>query len=190
MDFIKIYINDTEYKVKVADTEETRRRGLQNVKELPKDEGMLFIFDRPQTVSFWMKDTYIPLDIVFINEDQEVVSVYKGQPLNEEVAEEDNVKYVLEVNQGSGIKEGDDLEFEDDEDVPTMKVIGIDGGVQMELIGGERIFSRKNTKTLIRMAKKADATKKDSDYKKLGKKIFSYIKQQDDRDPEYVVKKD
>ena len=48
----------------------------------------------------------------------------------------------------------------------------------------------KNTRTLIRMAKKADATKSDSDYKRLGKKMFSYIKQQDNRDPEYVVKKD
>ena len=185
-----IHIGNKQYQVTLAETEEDRRKGLQNIKELPKDEGMLFIFDNPQTVSFWMKDTYIPLDIIFIDDDQEVISTYKGNPLNEEVVEEDNVKYVLEVNQGSGIKEGDDLEFEDDEDVPTMKVIGIDGGVQMELVGGERIFSRKNTKTLIRMAKKADTTKKDSDYKRLGKKVFSYIKQQDDRDPEYVVKKD
>jgi hypothetical protein len=46
----------------------------------------------------------------------------------------------------------------------------------MELWGGERIFSRKNTKTLIRMSKKANLTKKDSDYKRLGKKMFEYIK--------------
>lgn len=189
---MKVYINNSEYNVRIAETNEDRRKGLQGVKNLPKDEGMLFIFEQPQTVQFWMKDTYIPLDIIFIDEDQEVISIYRGTPMSEEVVEEDNVKYVLEVNKGSGVKEGDDLEFEDDdeEDLPIMKVIGEDGSVQMELVGGERIFSRKNTKTLIRMARKADSTKKDSDYKKLGKKMFSYIKQQDTRDPEYVVKKD
>lgn len=187
---MKIEIGDKEYNVKVAKTEEEREKGLQNVKELPEDEGMLFIFDNPQTVGFWMKDTLIPLDIIFINEDMEVISIYKGKPVNEDIAEEDNVKYVLEVNQNSGIKEGDELDIEDDEDIPTMKVIGSNGETQMELKGGERIFSRKNTRTLIRMAKKADATKSDSDYKRLGKKMFSYIKQQDNRDPEYVVKKD
>lgn len=187
---MKIEIGDKEYNVKVAKTEEEREKGLQNVKELPEDEGMLFIFDNPQTVGFWMKDTLIPLDIIFINEDMEVISIYKGESRNEDIAEEDNVKYVLEVNQNSGIKEGDELDIEDDEDIPTMKVIGSNGETQMELEGGERIFSRKNTRTLIRMAKKADATKSDSDYKRLGKKMFSYIKQQDNRDPEYVVKKD
>lgn len=187
---MKIEIGDKEYNVKVAKTEEEREKGLQNVKELPEDEGMLFIFDNPQTVGFWMKDTLIPLDIIFINEDMEVISIYKGESRNEDIAEEDDVKYVLEVNQNSGIKEGDELDIEDDEDIPTMKVIGSNGETQMELEGGERIFSRKNTRTLIRMAKKANATKSDSDYKRLGKKMFSYIKQQDNRDPEYVVKKD
>jgi hypothetical protein len=57
-----------------------------------------------------------------------------------------------------------------------MKVIGPDGEVQMELEGGERIFSRKNTRTLIRMAKRADLSKSDTDYKRLGNKMFSYIK--------------
>ena len=187
---MKIEIGDKEYNVKVAKTEEEREKGLQNVKELPEDEGMLFIFDNPQTVGFWMKDTLIPLDIIFINEDMEVISIYKGESRNEDIAEEDDVKYVLEVNQNSGIKKGDELDIVDDEDIPTMKVIGSNGETQMELEGGERIFSRKNTRTLIRMAKKADATKSDSDYKRLGKKMFLYIKQQDNRDPEYVVKKD
>ena len=106
------------------------------------------------------------------------------------MAEEDNVKYVLELNQNSGVKEGDEVDIEDNEKLPTMKVIGSDGSVQMELNGGERIFSRKNTRTLIRMAKRAKASKADKDYKALGKKMFSYIKQQDEREPEYVEKKD
>ena len=181
-----IKINDKEYQVKVAKTEEDRRKGLQGVKELKQNEGMWFVFDSPQTVQFWMKDTEIPLDIIFIDEDYTVISIYKGKPNSETIAEEDNVNYVLELNQDSGVKEGDEIDIDDEEDVPTMKVIGPNGEVQMELEGGERIFSRKNTKTLIRMAKRADETKTDTDYKRLGNKMFSYIKQQDEREPDYV----
>lgn len=187
---MKIEIGDKEYNVTCARTEEERIKGLQGVTELKDDEGMLFFFDEPDTIDFWMKDTKVPLDIIFINEDMEVISVYQGEPENENIAEEDNVKFVLEVNQGSGIEEGDELDIEEDEELPKMKVIAPDGSTQMELEGGERIFSRKNTRTLIRMAKRAKSTKSDSDYKKLGKKMFSYIKTQDEREPEYVEKKE
>lgn len=183
-----IKINNKEYKVKIAQTEEERRKGLQGIKHLPENEGMWFVFDEPQTVQFWMKDTEIPLDIIFIDDEETVISVYKGKPLSETIVEEDNVNYVLELNQDSGVKAGDEVET--DENIPTMKVIGPDGEVQMELEGGERIFSRKNTKTLIRMAKRADLSKSDTDYKRLGNKMFSYIKQQDEREPEYVELKD
>lgn len=178
---MKIEIGDKEYEVKVAQTEDEKMKGLQGVTELPENEGMLFIYDEPQTVGFWMKDTEIPLDIIFINEDQEVISVYEGAPNDDTIAEEDNVKYVLEVNQGSGIGEGDDFDMDD-----TMKVIGPDGQPQMELEGGERIFSRKNTKTLVRMAKRAYKSKAEKDYKALGKKAFKYLDTQDSNKPEYV----
>ena len=151
---------------------------------------MLFFFEEPQTVGFWMKDTKIPLDIIFIDDDMEVISIYQGEPESETIAEEDGVRFVLEVNQNSGIKEGDELDIEEDEKLPTMKVIAPDGSTQMELQGGERIFSRKNTRTLIRMAKKAKSTKSEVDYKRLGKKMFEYIKAQDNRKPEYVEKKE
>ena len=187
---MKIEIGDKEYNVTCARTEEERIKGLQGVTEMKDDEGMLFFFEEPQTVGFWMKDTKVPLDIIFISEDMEVISVYQGEPENESIAEEDNVKFVLEVNQGSGIEEGDELDIEEDEKLPKMKVIAPDGSTQMELEGGERIFSRKNTRTLIRMAKRASKSKEDKDYKALGKKMFTYLKQQDEREPEYVEKKD
>lgn len=187
---MKIEIGDKEYNVTCARTEEERIKGLQGVTELKDNEGMLFFFEEPQTVGFWMKDTLIPLDIIFINEDMEVISVYQGNPKSKSIAEEDNVKFVLEVNQGSGIKEGDELDIEENESLPKMKVIAPDGSTQMELQGGERIFSRKNTRTLIRMAKKAKSTKSEVDYKRLGKKMFEYIKAQDNREPEYVEKKE
>ena len=186
MKVVNIEIGKQRYKVEVACTEEDRIKGLQGRESLDEDKGMLFVFDEPDTIDFWMKDTLIPLDIIFIDEDMEVISIYKGKPKSTTMAEEDNVKFVLEVNQNSGIQEGDELDIEEDEELPTMKVIAPDGSTQMELKGGERIFSRKNTRTLIRMAKKAKSTKSDSDYKRLGKKMFSYIKQQDEREPEYV----
>ena len=191
MEKVKISVEDKEYTVEIAKTEEERAKGLQNRKSLGDSEGMLFVFDKPQTVGFWMDKTEIPLDIIFIDEDEEVISVYKGKPFSKEIVEEDDVKYVLEVNQNSGIKEGDEMEFPDEdskEEKILTKVIAPDGSTQMELEGGERIFSRKNTRTLIKMAKRADETKSDTDYKRLGNKMFKYIKQQNNRKPDYVTK--
>lgn len=186
---MRVEVNDKIYKVRVAITDEEKDKGLQGVKELPEDEGMLFIYDEPQTVGFWMAETEIPLDIVFINEDEEVISVYHGQPNDRTIAEEYNVKYVLEININSGIKEGDEVDIEDDEEdseEAKMMVIGPDGGIQMELEGGERIFSRKNTRTLISIAKRAYNSQEDKDFKALGKKVFKFLDGQDSRKPEYV----
>lgn len=185
---MKIEIGDKEYNVEVARTEEEKIKGLQEKESLGENEGMLFIYDEPQELAFWMKDTAIPLDIVFIDEDGEVISVQQGQPYDETLLEEDGVMYVLEVNQNSGIQPGDELDIEDDDDdkQPVMKVLAPDGSTQMELEGGERIFSRKNTKTLIKMAKRAYSSELDKDYKALGKKAFKYLHIQDTNTPEYV----
>lgn len=179
-----IHIGDKEYNVKEAHTEEEKRKGLQDVTELPKNEGMLFFFDQPQEVSMWMQNTLIPLDIIFINEDDEVIKVVQGIPNNETPIVVQDTLYVLEVNANSGIKEGDELEIEDDG--PIMKVLAQDGTSQMSLFGGERIFSRKNTVVLIRKAKKADKTKSENDLRALGRYMFKCIKGQDERPAEYV----
>ena len=179
-----IRIGNKEYNVKEVTTPEDKAKGLSGVESLPEDEGMLFIFDPPEDVKFWMKDTLIPLDIIFINEDQEVVKVHQGIPNDETLIEVPNIAYVLEVNANSGIKVGDELELE--EDAPIMKVLAQDGSEQYSLWGEERIFSRKNTKELVRKAKKADQSKLDKDYKALGKYMFKCIKIQDNREPEYV----
>lgn len=182
----KIKVGGKEFNVKEARTEEEKEKGLQGVKELPENEGMLFIFDPPEDVSMWMKDTLIPLDIVFINDEQEVTHVEEGVPNTETLITVNDTAYVLEVNKDSGIKEGDELEMEDDSDGPVMKVLAQDGSTQMDLWGGERIFSRKNTVILIKKAKKADFSKDDKDYKALGRYMFKCIKGQDERPPEYV----
>lgn len=182
-----IEVNNKKYNVLVARTEEERETGLQDKEELAENEGMLFVFPEEQHVDFWMKDTKIPLDIIFINSDLEVISVKEGEPLSEDFLSEDNVQYVLELNQKSGIQKDDDVILDDitDDDI-KMYVIGSDGKPQYELTGGERIFSRPNTRVLISKAKKAFKSKSDSDYKSLGKQLFKYLKIQNSNEPEYV----
>lgn len=179
-----IHIGNKEYKVQEAHTEEEKEKGLQGVSSLPEDQGMLFFFEEPQEVSMWMKDTLIPLDIIFINEDNEVVKVAQGEPNDETPIIAQDTLYVLEVNKDSGVKKGDELEIQDEG--PVMKVLAQDGSSQMDLWGGERIFSRKNTVVLIRKAKKAALTNSDKDIKALGRYMFKCIKGQDERPNEYV----
>ena len=135
-----------------------------------------------------MKDTSIPLDIIFIDLDLTVKAVYQGVPESEDMMTENDITFVLELNINSGIKVGDELEFSPNSKMRSdkMSVLNVDGTSQMELEGGERIFSRPDTKTLVRFAKKAVYTQKDSDYKAVGKRVFKFIETQNQNDPEYV----
>lgn len=194
-----IEIADKKYKVLIAETEEEKNQGLSNVESMEDSEGMLFNYSsNPQgSLVFNTKDMDFPIDIIFINDDDEVVAVEYGEPKSDEVIEciadpDEKLVYVLEVNANSGIQIGDELDFEDEDDdiseeeIDKMYILGPDGKPQMDLVGGERIFSRKNSRNLIKLAKRANKSKKDSDYKKLGKTIFKYIHQQDARPHEYV----
>ena len=184
---MKIEIGNKKYDVQVMESEEDKEKGLQDVNYLPENEGMLFIYEEPEEISFWMDQTPLPLDVIFINEDYEVISVHQGVPNSQEPMTEQNVMYVLEVNEGSGIKAGDELEFEDDEKSESkMLVLDENGNVQVTLEGGERIFSIKNTKVLIKMANRAYKSKKDSDYAALGNKVFKFLDIQDSNKAEYV----
>lgn len=184
---VDITIGDKKYKVEIAGTPEKQEKGLMGRESLPENQGMLFIYDEPQDLSYWMKNTLISLDIIFIDDDMEVVSVKQGQPMSEEPITEDDVQYVLEVNSNSGIEEGDQLVVEDSDDKEySMHVLFPDGSTQMNLKGGERIVSRRETKILIKKAKKAEASKTDGAYRALGRYIFKVLKRQDSREPEYV----
>lgn len=186
-----VNIGNKTYNCQVAESEEDKKKGLMNVENLPPDEGMLFVWKEEGTREMWMKNTKIPLDQIAINEDDEVVLVYQAKPEDETLVPFMNTKYILEVNQGSGIVEGDDFDIDDSEDLNkyVMKVLAPDGSTQMFLQGGERIFSRINTRTLIRKAKRANEHQgKDFERycKALGKYMFKCIKIQDNRKPEYV----
>ena len=191
MERVIVNIGNKVYKCQVAKTEEERRKGLQNVEHLPIDEGMLFVWGDEETREMWMKDCSLELDIIGINDDDEVNTVYKAIPNDETLIPFPNARYILEVNAGSEISEGDEFEIDDTDDLNkyVMKVLAPDGSTQMYLQGGERIVSRKETRTLIKKAKKAYANK-GGDYdrycKSLGKYMFKILKGQDNRDPEYV----
>ncbi len=191
MERVIVEIGDKQYKCKVAKNEEDRRKGLMNVEHLPSDEGMLFVWDNEDTREMWMKDTKIPLDIIGINEDEEVNTVITGIPEDENLLPFPKAKYILEVNEGSGIVEGDEFDIDDSDDLNkyVMKVLAPDGTSQFLLQGGERIVSRKETRTLIKKAKRADKNK-GGDFnrycKALGKYMFKILDGQDNREPEYV----
>lgn len=193
MERVRIEICDKTYNCQVAKTEEQRKKGLQEVEYLPSDEGMLFIFDEEDTHEMWMKDCSLELDIIGINDDEEVNTVYKAIPNDETLIPFPSSKYILEVNAGSGIVEGDEFDIDDSDDLNkyTMKILAPDGSTQMFLQGGERIFRRAFTKQLIKWVKKADSIKNNKDKftkicKRIGKMMFKELNAQDNRDPEYV----
>ena len=102
----------------IADTPEETAQGLMNRKTLAKDHGMLFIFDGASQRAFWMKNTYIPLDIIFIGADKIILYIAENAtPLSETpIAPQVQTQYVLEVNTGyvttNGLNVGDEVRFQ------------------------------------------------------------------------------
>jgi len=113
-----VEINGASYTVDIADNDATRTRGLMFVDSMPDDHGMLFIFPNSRPRSFWMKNTLIPLDIIYFDSDLELVSVSKNaRPCKTarcgHYPSSGPAKYVLELNAGHAdkldLKPGDKL---------------------------------------------------------------------------------
>lgn len=100
------------FSVEVADTPTSRSQGLMNRETLPRSAGMLFVYERPQPVSFWMRNTLIPLDMIFMDETGTVRRIHENAiPLDETgIPGGENIQFVLEINGGLagrlGIEEG------------------------------------------------------------------------------------
>ena len=106
-----------DFHIEIAKDDASRAQGLMNRPFLPADRGMLFEFDREAPVSFWMKNTYIPLDMIFISRAGVVTNIVeKAEPLSERVIPSGPpCMAVLEVNGGAaasiGLKVGDTVRY-------------------------------------------------------------------------------
>ena len=99
---VSIYNKNIKFNVEIAKTIEERRTGLMYKKKLLNNEGMLFIFPREKIIQLWMKNTYIPLDVIFISENKVIVDIKKNMEKLSETIVKSKVKsrYALEFNAG------------------------------------------------------------------------------------------
>jgi uncharacterized protein len=105
-----------EFTVEVAKTDEQRAYGLMFKRAMPANEGMLLLYDKPQPIFIWMRNTFIPLDLVFIKADGTVESIYYGARPHDETSRPSQGEAigVLEINAGVarllGVRPGDRVE--------------------------------------------------------------------------------
>jgi uncharacterized membrane protein (UPF0127 family) len=109
----KILVGKTPLWVEVADTLEKQERGLMFRRSMPENEGMLFVYREPIEMSFWMRNTFLPLDIAFVGADGRILNIHQARPLDDSFLYRSAgaAKYVIETNQGwfarHGIGPGD-----------------------------------------------------------------------------------
>jgi uncharacterized protein len=105
-------------EVEIADTDAERQTGLMGRTVLPENAGMLFVFEGEQALSFWMRDTLVPLSIAYIDAEGRIVDIQNMQPLDDvppHYVSTEPARYALEVNQGffeeRGVAVGDTIEL-------------------------------------------------------------------------------
>ena len=118
--FTVVKIGDTAVNAEIADTALKKMKGLMFRSSLGEIDGMLFLFDTEGYYGFWMMNTSIPLDIIWINSDKKIIFIeHNIQPCQENACESftsnETAKYVLELNAGTaekvGLKIGDEVEL-------------------------------------------------------------------------------
>jgi len=116
-----VFETGDELDVAIADTKEERAQGLMHVEEMGMDKGMLFIFEKNSTGNFWMKNTLIPLDMIFVDEDLKIMFIQDtAMPCKTEKCKTygpgENYMYTIETNAGyaksHGIEVGMEVELE------------------------------------------------------------------------------
>lgn len=110
---IQLQIGDKKFPAWVMDTSPKQAEGMMYLtrKDIPKGHAMIFVFSKPQAQSFWMENTYIPLDIAFVAADGKVLNVAEGKPLDQtNLPSKGPCQYVIETYKGDaefdGIKAG------------------------------------------------------------------------------------
>jgi uncharacterized protein len=115
----QVCINNTCFSIEIADTPEERQLGLMYRKQLPELSGMLFVFQQSGQYNFWMKNTLIPLDMIWIDAQNKIIDIKQATPCTADPCPTYNPQwfssYVLELNnwisEKYGIKIGDIVEI-------------------------------------------------------------------------------
>ncbi len=118
---ISLRVGKAHIKVWLMDIDQKRAEGMMWLtdKEVRADEGMLFVFSKRQELSFWMQNTLIPLDIMYVDENKKIINIAAGKPLDESpIPAARPGQFVIEMKKGSakrlGIKAGDSVGIPDD----------------------------------------------------------------------------
>jgi uncharacterized protein len=111
---VQMQIGDKNFTLEVADTEQAQQTGLMFRDSMPADHGMIFMFDRAEVQNFWMKNTRIPLDIIYVGADGVVVAVKSMEPFDlRGISSDQPAQFAIELNKGAaaacGVKKGDKL---------------------------------------------------------------------------------
>ena len=105
--FVATGAGEARFSVEVADDDRERSAGLMFRTAMKDDHGMLFVFERTRRLSFWMKNTPMPLDLVFIDAGGTIVDVLRGEPFSvAPIAPEAPARFVLELKAGTAEKTG------------------------------------------------------------------------------------
>ena len=99
---LDIQVNDVKLQVEIAATHHERQLGLMHRKTLPENKGMLFIYSSERIIKLWMKDTFIPLSVAFLNRKKKIINIEKMKPNQTKVIyrSKDLALYAIEVNLG------------------------------------------------------------------------------------------
>ena len=116
---IKTWDKNVRIFAEIADNNDERAKGLMFREKLEENNGMIFIFEQENEIAFWMKNTLIPLDIIFIGKNFKIVDIKNAVPCKQDPCQlykpQKSAQYVLEVNSGfaekNGIKVNDEVEI-------------------------------------------------------------------------------
>ena len=98
---------ERSFSIEIADTSDEREAGLMFRQEMADDHGMLFVFGESREVNFWMKNTPMPLDLIFVGEDGRIRAIRQGEPQSEAIISPGGpVRFVLELKAGTAAKDG------------------------------------------------------------------------------------
>lgn len=104
---IETAMGEKSFSIEVADEPEKRRRGLMFRRSMRDDHGMLFVFEESGRLGFWMQNTPMPLDLLFIGEDGQVRAIEQGEPFStDSIAPPVMARFVLELNAGTALSLG------------------------------------------------------------------------------------